>query len=1767
MPIVKLTTYDVYNSLATDLNIVGTFSSDASMKFTDRHVSAPLINYVEPYTIDGVEKTLFYTEVNTNLNVGDRVFIINGNYDSNELIKVDKYKKGTDGYIVLLVDRCRVVLDIDYTGVLPNRGAQVATETNSDFIKVYYIDSWDLWNSANRQLTSRGGYFGGKFDFYQNNIAFVDSDLINSYYDNENWTKTAGRNFYQVGSGETTFSENTFVTKTGFFVRQPLYVPNNNIIRDGRWVNITENMMIGSFSIASSEMNPKTDLRFYNNNKMLVMERDFSYQGVDFIAGNVYKWDSLLGRWVVDVKVPSAEGGAIITRTNFRSGDFEGSFYSGVYGSKDKKLNWTGKGTWFGGTLFNVSWLSGSMFSTISIDESWKATLGRDLKATQKLNSTNNGGYGWNYVIESEFESTSIYSAIVRKTRFGKSGTLPVVEDYLNSRDSAFEHILTDGLFESCYFNNTKLIGGAVKNSRSKNTLMEGVKHINSWAKNSVFNKSTLIADSNIKILAYDEWTASEKRLSSTFGDFYSDDVDFKVYKFYITELDFMKLKAGDSFYLKGIYVDRDPLLLNVFDRKFTIGNWTEFVDEFAEQNISIINVKKDHFYKKGFSCAAFLVTPEENEYIYNSVEAVKLNQQTNQYVTSGFITDTIGVNPNAGYSIDIFVSRIGTDKVRTTQPLNSPSDLDFNYPSVATSGLTYIRPAKIRDRVDITNAFVIDAGIESGLVDNSVWNNGYDISYNRDLIITPMKNNMSISTYDGKINGDGTITFNTLKAYNSPSDYFEIIDRESKFQQLDIKVGEVIFTSGLDYYSRGKVTGVAITDPGTQYTDNLSPTFPEYSSASASRSGYGLSILYTTINAGINNVTIVDKGIDYNVGDVVYVRVDSQGSQSPNIGRDAYLTITSVDKTPPVRLPDAWKIVSIQGSSITVEPAYNKSVIAGLTDSGVFMNTDANNRWGRFTRTKINATKIKSGIFRRSSLTNNVIENDFYDPTDRDFTQIDKIKSLVVAEGLFNSTGNKLSNATYFMSSIVGGTDEWLDGIIYRSVLNKMTFNKGVIKESSWLDGTFNGGLFYSSRSYDGSPGSPSAPKFYYQDRILSSHKSGKTVDSPYNDRYSWRTGSFNGGEFFKSDWENGKFNDGLFNNAKWYGGTAYGGKFGKTSTLTSETAFYNGTVEFTTVENATFVADDRSATGVTNSILWKNGIFNSGVFGANRVYLSNDTSQKKSYSIAKTIAPNLPGTSKDYDLPVTGNHANIERIDVTINLLTESDLSAFRIDLMSPAGNKMLMKDFKECAGKSMKGTTLTSDKAKQRLTIGSDPYIGRYRFTLDFQGQILGNDYVQTLDELVENSGTDGLWKIVITNINTDTELVEFEAVVDFLNKQGDMNFIENSAIWENGIFNSGQFINYAYWRNGVFNNGRFTSTAGWERSGLPHTVGASYSHTWHNGFFNGGIFGNENPDGGNSTWFNGMFNNGTFIGRLWNDGIFRNGTFKGSGLTANGGWKLEDYNTRFDTSNKTYAEDFTESFEGDFYGLWRNGLVSDATINSGTTPATNTTVGETTKIATFEDVLWKDGLFEHSRGSLDKSVWLSGTFSNGEFRNGSFNPYVKRNGEDVERFDTKAVWTGGTLRESDFFFSEWRGGQFISGTALGAWFKEGTSFYMNAFNVVWGNTNSYPVWKNGNWFGSEFIYLGSMSSPAAKTIVSETALRNRLVGITDLAGTATENKIHIWNIFEDPSTKDTNFLSVNTNDGIRTRFPNYQPVEEVWLQNDNNGYFDPPIVWTL
>ena len=166
----RLIDYSFYSSLGFDSNIVGFDATLSQLDETDKPMSPRLLNWVEPYIISGVRKTLFYTEVNSGLKVGDRIFIINGNYDSDLLIKEDKYKRGRDGYKVLFVDNCRIVLDYDYTGVLP-----WIEEDLDNFVKVHYVETRSDFESVNRQLTTRGDTLDYKFNFYQTNFIYTNN--------------------------------------------------------------------------------------------------------------------------------------------------------------------------------------------------------------------------------------------------------------------------------------------------------------------------------------------------------------------------------------------------------------------------------------------------------------------------------------------------------------------------------------------------------------------------------------------------------------------------------------------------------------------------------------------------------------------------------------------------------------------------------------------------------------------------------------------------------------------------------------------------------------------------------------------------------------------------------------------------------------------------------------------------------------------------------------------------------------------------------------------------------------------------------------------------------------------------------------------------------------------------------------------------------------------------------------------------------------------------------------------------------------------------------------------------------------------------------------------------------------------------------------------------------------------------------------------------------------------------------------------------------
>ena len=239
----QLITKAQLQNLGNNINLVGYDPLAGLIENSNKTFSPKLLNWVEPYDLDinGTYKTIFYTEVNSELKVGDKVFILNGNYDSDLLIQKNKYKKGRDGYKVLYVDKCKIALDIDYTGVLPYKSS-----IDDDFIKVYYIRNQSEFLHANRSVTTKSGKFESKFSYYNNNIIYVD----NAYSTSDFWGK------------------NTGVDGPGFYIRSST----------ASWASITTPFITtGSYSYATQS----------NANRIKIMNGDFIYNGKEYKEGFV----------------------------------------------------------------------------------------------------------------------------------------------------------------------------------------------------------------------------------------------------------------------------------------------------------------------------------------------------------------------------------------------------------------------------------------------------------------------------------------------------------------------------------------------------------------------------------------------------------------------------------------------------------------------------------------------------------------------------------------------------------------------------------------------------------------------------------------------------------------------------------------------------------------------------------------------------------------------------------------------------------------------------------------------------------------------------------------------------------------------------------------------------------------------------------------------------------------------------------------------------------------------------------------------------------------------------------------------------------------------------------------------------------------------------------------------------------------------------------------------------------------------------------------
>lgn len=1120
------------DNLGINIKLVGYNILDGLVSVSNKTFSPKLLNWIEKYEINGYSKTLFYTEINSDLKVGDKVFIINGYYDSDLLIQKNKYKKNHDGYKVLFIDKCKVVLDIDYTGDLP-----YSTYTDDDVIKIYYIRTLSEFKQANRAITTRSGSYDYKFNYYQNNIAYIDTP---SY----------------IGATAT----------PGFFVKD---------ITSGNWTNITTDFIIGSYSHALS-------LTYSNINRIKIMNGDFTYSETDFRKGFIYKYD--INKWKTDVNYFKP----YITKNNFRGGNFNGKWNSGLYGQYSTKIKWNGiNSTWNIGTLINTDWENGKINSLYTSTQSYFSGFNEDGFPYQKINSPNNSGRGYNIISNSVISNSEIVNGSFYTTSFGKKGsTYSIVEDDIIGNTSSYENIINTSFFNDCEFNNSYLIGSELKNTKSNNCKFEKVKSINSYFKNSVLKNSNYNSDNIIKILAYDEFIAANG----------NSGVEQKVYKFYIDKNSYDRLGIGDTFYLKGIKInDNSKNVINFFDKKFKIDSWTEYTD------IQVMT-------KTGYEYTVFLSTPLDNSYKYTCVSS--------NIVSGPFYTKTCGVNPNKYYSIDIWVSRYDIE-------LTTTEILDFNTESKVSdenSPVIY----NLGNIIDISNAYIVDSDFESGLIQYSDWNSGSHIENNNDNNITSPT--LDGGTYSLYIDSDANLVATT--AYN-----------ENYSEENLINVGDIVFLDSVDFGTMSRLpdaykvkentNGVyKLQEIGTySILLGLSASTDIYSTNNA-QNRYGhlkrLKIDKSNIKSGLFRRSYLNgcliQNIDYNYLDKDFDNLekirnliisDSIFSNNNNILSAAtYINSFFLKGT------DTWNCGIIQNSiwngglfnngvirdsrwvdgtflngwfynsktfnsiSSNNNPYYYSENINSYYKNGIVSSTMSNNRnsWengtflnGEFYKSDWENGTFSNGKFYYSNFYDGTIENGIIGNN-----QI-SINDTIIYNGTVSYT--TVENATLYakdtsFNQSISQNINWVNGIF-----NNGVFGSDIMNTSMWYNGIFNGGQFTNYAKWKNGT---------FNNGKFTSGYGWSQSDSTSQSDYSWENGIFNGGEFgnanglTNSTWYMGEFNDGIFKGRTWNDGIFLYGEFQGSGT---------SSVGGATCANANTFVDSYSSGSYWGE--WRNGIF----------------------------------------------------------------------------------------------------------------------------------------------------------------------------------------------------------------------------------------------------------------------------------------------------------------------------------------------------------------------------------------------------------------------------------------------------------------------------------------------------------------------------------------------------------------------------------------------
>jgi hypothetical protein len=1547
-------------------------------------------------------------------------------------------------------------------------------------------------------------FIGGNFSSYSeqvaNNLIRLNSDGTLDTTFSSGFGLPTGSSVVKVHRSSTS---NNVVYVGGDFSKYNT-IQTNCLVKLGitKWTNITYDVINGSFSYALSPT-------FSSLGAIKIFNDSFTYsiggEVVDFKEYEGYQWgqseepnaiQGSFSTWIIDIKSYRP----VISKGNFRSGNFNGLWNVGLYGKPNKKIVWNSpSATWNTGTLLNSIWGQGHIKSIFTQPESWHAEFDQFGLPSQKLIAPNNNGRYYNFLIDSNIISAIIDNGTIINTILGSgTATFSVIENSVSGNVLQTPVQVQSAFFEGSKIVNTQLNNAELKNVRAYNSQFNNIKSINSWFKKSYIQNSEYLSNEIIKINGCDEFNISEFLGGSG--------TSHKVYKFYISEKSYKRMKLNDAFYIKGLKVnDGTTNLINFFDKRFKVGHWNQYLDSFYDTTSSGFpnspslypsgNVGVDSFYKRGVDAASFLSTPADNEYTFNSI------------LESGgvtYSTKTIYQNPKKGYSLDIvistkdndfnLVSDINFDRSSDSYQAFSTYSVTFNYLS---SGATYqetIEPSGFynnRPWYELTqNATSLQP------YSYVFWNNSLN-KWEHFQNFSPVFGGLTFSQYYATLDNTaylpetGTYSWQTQL---SSSSYINSSVKNLILATLSQALGSNIDITNAYIIDSDFESGlIDTTDWSSQYS--ISSNADSNITIPSVEGGYYNLQIFTatsTIEATTTrNSNFREREEDYwKVNDIVWLN---------SIEHDATGQIESIS----IALPGTGYTDGVFGllggsgkdAQVSITQTLGQIIAATISNAGVgYLAGEILQVSGgvlgsiQILSTTGSSTKLPE-TYKIVNVSNNIITLEEIwatqsvlaglHPNARHYTKGAKNRF-----GHLHST--KISN-----SFIKGGFLERI--YLYRNLIENNEIDLG--------DKDFLNSLKFKN--------------LVTSDILYTNNKNILSKASYVKSQFTSGDDEWIDGLFYNSVWNSGTFSKGLIKESSWLDGVFKSGTFYQSRTFNASPTINS---QYYDVENirSYWKSGITTATVSNNRYSWRGGTFSNGEF-VKSDWESGNFVKGQFYNSKWYSGTFSSGTIGQLQLALTDTWFYNGLIKTAV--VNNANLFAKDTSYFGLSTSNILWKIGTFNAGAF--GCDIITQPTSYHTAIWETGTFNNGEFQTNgkwLDGVFNGGKFI---------SGFGWTHSPSITQLSTSQSQFGWETGIFNDGEFGTADRATNSTWWS-GEFNGGKF-QARLWNDGIFTKGIFLGGSTYSAVGGYDVDDMSYSNAndfmlsfttdfW--GIFKTGIVTDAKAQYildkklfskivrstapaapinlsifSNMLWLGGIFSHpgGNMLNSLWLDGHFIRGRFANSAfnpyVSKQGPLSAKLFNLNGDLVQYTPGLTFSDTvFQDGFVALTFSQMhgfnVGDIITIDKDNKSINIEYDGTASIISLSssqtivtDIPWGQN-----------SVLESGTIT-------KVIEYL---------YEPTCVWYDGTFENGDFYISEWHGGRFNSGTAFGMIWKNGTSNYMNAYNVFWEE----GIWRNGNWFGS-FIKVDENGD------VGNDFHRQLLLRGMNWSATSSS---HLWNVFE-------------------------------------------------